>query len=112
MKKSIILSEIDKQKLAKYAEAEKPYESCAILVGDESDENWTVNKVFLTENPPTSLTNFLIQNKIFILEDGTFDYENYKYSIDNNIQLIPDSLVNIFTNYENQLKNNDLLSCL
>ena len=29
--------------LQKYAEAEKPYESCAILVGDESNENWTVN---------------------------------------------------------------------
>ena len=37
--KSIILSEKDKEELAKYAEAEKPYESCAILVGNETDEN-------------------------------------------------------------------------
>ena len=60
VKKSIILSEIDKQKLVKYAEAEKPYESCAILVGDESDENWTVNKVFLTENTAKSKVTFTI----------------------------------------------------
>ena len=36
--KSIILSEKDKEELAKYAEAEKPYESCAILVGNETDQ--------------------------------------------------------------------------
>ncbi len=48
--KSIILSEKDKEELAKYAEAEKPYESCAILVGNETDENWTVKEVVLTEN--------------------------------------------------------------
>jgi hypothetical protein len=42
--KSIILSEKDKEELAKYAEAEKPYESCAIIVGNETDENWTGKK--------------------------------------------------------------------
>ena len=46
--KSIILSENDRQELAKYAEAQKPYESCAILVGNETDENWTVKEVVLT----------------------------------------------------------------
>ena len=58
--KSIILSEKDKEKLAKYAEAEKPYESCAILVGNETDENWTVKEVVLTENTTKSEVMFTI----------------------------------------------------
>ena len=58
--KSIILSENDRQKLAKYAEAEKPYESCAILVGNETDENWTVKEIVLTENTTKSKVTFTI----------------------------------------------------
>jgi proteasome lid subunit RPN8/RPN11 len=58
--KSIILSEKDKEELAKYAEAEKPYESCAILVGNETDENWTVKEVVLTENTTKSEIMFTI----------------------------------------------------
>ena len=58
--KSIILSEKDKEELAKYAEAEKPYESCAILVGNETDENWTVKEVVFTENTTKSEVMFTI----------------------------------------------------
>ncbi len=58
--KSIILSENDRQELAKYAEAEKPYESCAILVGNETDESWTVKEVVLTENTAKSKVTFTI----------------------------------------------------
>ena len=58
--KSIILSENDRQELAKHAEAEKPYESCAILVGNETDENWTVKEVVLTENTAKSKVTFTI----------------------------------------------------
>jgi len=58
--KSIILSEKDKEELAKHAEAEKPYESCAILVGNETDENWTVKEVVLTENTTKSEVMFTI----------------------------------------------------
>ncbi len=58
--KSIILSENDRQELAKYAEAEKPYESCAILVGNETDENWTVKEIVLTENTAKSRVTFTI----------------------------------------------------
>jgi len=58
--KSIILSENDRQELAKYAEAEKPYESCAILVGNETDENWTVKEIVLTENTTKSKVTFTI----------------------------------------------------
>ena len=58
--KSIILSEKDKQELVKYAESEKPYESCAILVGNETDENWTVKELVLTENTAKSRVTFTI----------------------------------------------------
>ena len=58
--KSIILSEKNKEELAKHAEAEKPYESCAILVGNETDENWTVKEVVLTENTAKSRVTFTI----------------------------------------------------
>ena len=60
MNKSIILSDKDKQELAKYAESEKPYESCAILVGNETDENWTVKELVLTENTAKSEVTFTI----------------------------------------------------
>ena len=60
MNKSIILSENDRQELAKYAEAQKPYESCAILVGNENNEKWTVRKIFLTENTAKSKVTFTI----------------------------------------------------
>ena len=58
--KSIILSEKNKEELAKHAEAEKPYESCAILVGNETDENWIVKEVILTENTAKSRVTFTI----------------------------------------------------
>ena len=58
--KSIILSENDRQELARYAEAEKPYESFAILVGNETDENWTVKDVVITENTAKSKVTFTI----------------------------------------------------
>jgi len=58
--KSIILSEKDKEELAKYAEAEKPYESCAILVGNETDKNWAVKEIVLTENTTKSEVMFTI----------------------------------------------------
>ena len=58
--KSIILTANDKQELAKYAESEKPYESCAILVGNENENNWTIKKLFLTENIAKSKVTFTI----------------------------------------------------
>ena len=58
--KSIILSITDKQELVKFAETEKPYESCAILTGNENDENWTVKKLFLIENTAKSKVTFTI----------------------------------------------------
>ena len=58
--KTIILSDKDKQELVKYAESEKPYESCAILIGNEEEKNWIVKKLFLTENTEKSRVTFTI----------------------------------------------------
>ena len=58
--KSIILAVKNTQELAKYAESQKPYESCAILVGNESENNWTVKKIFFTENTAKSKITFTI----------------------------------------------------
>ena len=58
--KTLILSDKDKQELAKYAESEKPYESCAILVGNEDEDNWNVKKIVLTENTAKSKVTFTI----------------------------------------------------
>ena len=58
--KTLILSDKDKQELAKYAESEKPYESCAILIGNENEKNWIVKKLFLTENTEKSRVIFTI----------------------------------------------------
>ena len=44
--KTLILSDKDKQELAKYAESEKPYESCAILIGNEDE------KILFEVRPP------------------------------------------------------------
>jgi len=65
-------------------------------------------KQFLKDTPPVSLKNFLTQNNLFKLEDGAFDLDSYQNSIENNLKWIPDSLVNVFANYEAQLKSNDL----
>jgi len=48
------------RELSKYAESEKPNEACAILVGNESKNDWTVKKLFLTENTTKSRVTFTI----------------------------------------------------
>ena len=58
--KYIILSESYKEELVNRADAQKPYESCAILVGNENGENWNVKKIFLTENTAKSKVTFTI----------------------------------------------------
>ena len=60
MYKRQVLSGKNKQELANYAETKKPYESCAILVGNKIDEEWVVKKLFLTENTAKSKVTFTI----------------------------------------------------
>ena len=56
----IILTESQKQILANHSEQENPNESCAILFGKELQNEYKVEKVFLTENIERSPVNFTI----------------------------------------------------
>ena len=65
-------------------------------------------KYYLLNSPPKALEDFLVQNNIFKSEEGTFDLELYQNAIKNNISWMPDSLINIFTNYEFRLRNEQI----
>jgi|TARA_B100000029_G_scaffold188248_1_gene185731 proteasome lid subunit RPN8/RPN11 len=60
LQKSIIIKNSDKEKLIQHAKCEEPYESCAILIGEEIEHGWKVTEVFLTENIEKSKINFTI----------------------------------------------------
>lgn len=60
MHDAIILTESQKQILAKHAKQQSPNESCAILVGNIEDNKVVVKDVFLTDNIEKSQINFTI----------------------------------------------------
>ena len=60
LQKSIIISNSDKEILIQHAKSKEPYESCAILIGEENEQGWKVIEVFLTENIEKSKINFTI----------------------------------------------------
>ena len=60
LSKSIIISNSDVKALIKHAKSEEPKESCALLIGNETEYDWNVKEVFLTENMDSSKINFTI----------------------------------------------------
>ena len=64
--KKITITDSQKQILLKHVEKEKTNESCAILFGNESDENVIVKEIFLTKNIAESAVNFTISNEQLI----------------------------------------------
>ena len=65
-------------------------------------------KSYLLNTPPKPLQDFLVQNNIFKTEDNIFDLASYQNAINENISWVPDSLINVFTNYEFRLKTNEI----
>ena len=61
--KSIIISESDVKALIGHAKSEDPKESCALLIGNETEQSWNVKEVFLVENMDDSKINFTISPK-------------------------------------------------
>ena len=59
--KSILIANSDVKALIAHAKSEDPKESCALLIGSETDDGWNVKEIFLTEN------------KEKILRDGSTD---------------------------------------
>jgi len=58
--KSILIANSDVKALIAHAKSEDPKESCALLIGSETDDGWNVKEIFLTENMDDSKINFTI----------------------------------------------------
>ena len=63
LKKSIVISQAQKELLLNHASKSDPNESCAILFGKIENEKSIVKDVFLTENIDDSPINFTISNE-------------------------------------------------
>ena len=63
LEKTLIITENQKQILAKHANKHAPNESCALLFGKENEESYAVKEVFLTDNTDESPINFTISNE-------------------------------------------------
>ena len=63
LQKKIVISESFRESLALHANKQKPYEACAILLGNTDKEIWETTEIFLTENTDKSEINFTVSNK-------------------------------------------------
>ena len=67
---TITITEYQKQILSNHSELENPNEACAIVFGTKNNENWRVEKIFLTENIEKSPVNFTISAEQILEADN------------------------------------------
>ena len=63
MEKIIKISESLRKNLELHANEHKPYEACAILLGNKDEKIWETTEIFLTENIEKSEINFTVSNE-------------------------------------------------
>ena len=63
MEKIIKISELLRKNLELHADEQKPYEACAILLGNKDEKIWNTTEIFLTENIEKSEINFTVSNE-------------------------------------------------
>lgn len=63
LQRSITITKSQRQLLIEHAKKHAPNESCALLFGKVSQEDYTVQEVFLTKNIDGSPINFTISNE-------------------------------------------------
>ncbi len=65
--KAIIFSKNQTETLKKHSEQNTPNEACAILFGNNTNDEITIKEIFLTKNIEESPVNFTISNEELIL---------------------------------------------
>ena len=68
--KAIILSKNQTETLKKHSEQNTPNEACAILFGNNTDDQVMIKEIFLAKNIDASPVNFTISNEELILAYG------------------------------------------
>ena len=62
LQKKILIPDSFLADLEQHANKEKPYEACAILLGNTDEETWQTVEIFLTKNIEKSEINFTVSN--------------------------------------------------
>jgi proteasome lid subunit RPN8/RPN11 len=63
LQKKILIPDSFLADLEQHANKEKPYEACAILLGNTDEETWQTTEIFFAENIDKSEINFTISNE-------------------------------------------------
>ncbi len=69
--KAIIFSKNQIETLKKHSEQNSPNEACAILFGNNTDDQVTIKEIFLAKNIDESPVNFTISNEELIAAYGS-----------------------------------------
>ena len=88
--KAIILSKSQTETLKKHSEQNSPNEACAILFGNNIDDQVTIKEIFLAKNIDVSPVNFTISNEELISAYSTA--EKMKLDVSGIFHSHPDSV--------------------